>query len=362
MRILLKSIIRPFYRQNAGFFLFLFLFLVFFGVVAPSQQLAYHYALITGLLTVPAFGMIVLLAWLLYAAKCSRWMADILADPAFSFLNELPRLPPRLVFFLLMLGHGLLFLPVAGYAAVAAGVAFHKGWVTKCIIIQTVIILVITVQSILSQYLLYNKQRLLTLQIRWPKINRAAPYWSWLIRYTARDEKVLFGGIKLFGCGMLYLLLKGQTRVDYDLRMPFLLYSLALFGHGVLIYRYREWEDHHLLFYRGLPVPWIQRLGQYAAFYLLLLVPEIITLGWLTPYPVRWTDAGLFILAGWSVLLLLNSWMRIAPCRMLDFLKRNLGVFGILYVSVLSGTLVVLSGVFLLITVGISGYKKGQLE
>ena len=119
--ILQKTIVRPFYRQNAGFFLLVFL--VFFGVVAPSQQLNYHYTLITGLLTTPGVLAIVLLAWLFYAGKCSRWLAATLSDPSFSFLNELTRLSPRQVFFQLILLHSLLFLPVSGYALAITGVA-----------------------------------------------------------------------------------------------------------------------------------------------------------------------------------------------------------------------------------------------
>jgi len=356
IHILLKSIVRPFYRQNAGFFFFLFL--VFFGVVAPSRQLAYHYTLITGLLTTPAFLAIVLLAWLLYAGKCIRWMADTLTGPSFGFLNELIRLPPVQVFFLLTLVQSLLFFPVGGYAAVVTGVAFYKGWLIKGAIIQVIITLIVMVQSFLSQYLLYKHGRRLAIHIDWSEKWEAASYWTWLLRYIIQEEKILFGGIKLFGCLMLYLLLRGQTRTDYDLRMPFLVYSLSLFGHGVLIHRCRELEETRLLFYRGLPLPWIRRLGQYAVFYLLLLLPEMIVLGWLAPDPVRWADAIVFALSGWSVLLLMNSWMQTAPCRMLNFLKRNLGVFGILYAGVLSGTLVIVSGMFLLITIGISGSKK----
>src|ERR1700753_3692775 len=95
--ILQKTIVRPFYRQNAGFFLLGFL--VFFGVVAPSQQLNYHYTLITGLLTTPGVLACILLALLCYAGKFTRWLAATLSDPSFSFLNELTRLSPRQVFF-----------------------------------------------------------------------------------------------------------------------------------------------------------------------------------------------------------------------------------------------------------------------
>ena len=60
--ILTKIIVKTWYNQQAGFFFFIFL--VFFGAVAPSMQLAYHYTLIKGMLEVPVFMLVVLLAWL----------------------------------------------------------------------------------------------------------------------------------------------------------------------------------------------------------------------------------------------------------------------------------------------------------
>ena len=70
--ILTKIIVKTWYKQQAGFFFFIFL--VFFGAVAPSMQLAYHYTLIKGMLEVPVFMLLVLLAWLGYAGKTDRFV------------------------------------------------------------------------------------------------------------------------------------------------------------------------------------------------------------------------------------------------------------------------------------------------
>src|SRR6186713_1361113 len=94
-----KSLVRQFYVQNAGFFLFIFL--VFFGVVAPSQQPAYHYALIRGILAAPAMLILVLAAWLWYAFKCSRWIIGRLQNGDHIFLRILPSLGKTNPFFLL---------------------------------------------------------------------------------------------------------------------------------------------------------------------------------------------------------------------------------------------------------------------
>ena len=155
------------------------------------------------------------------------------------------------------------------------------------------------------------------------------------------------GGIKLFSCMTLYLLLKEQGPDDYDLRMPFLFYSLSLFGHGAILYRCRQLENTRLLFYRALPVSQAARFGQYALFYLLLLLPEMLVLGWLTPHPIRVADTIAFLLSGYSVLLLMNSILYTMPFTNRVFLRICLLIFGILYCCVLGNYLILLSEVFL---------------
>src|ERR1700761_8241103 len=87
--ILNKIIVKTWYNEQAGFFL------VFFGAVAPSMQLAYHYSLIKGMLEVPVFMGLVALAWLGYAGKTDRFVSRILRSPEYLFLHKLQDLPAR---------------------------------------------------------------------------------------------------------------------------------------------------------------------------------------------------------------------------------------------------------------------------
>jgi hypothetical protein len=123
-----KTLVRSFYLQHAGFFLFLFI--VFFGIVAPSQQLAYHYALIRGILEAPVFLALVAFTWLLYAGKVVQFVFRVLDSREGLFVCRLRSLPPvRCLRLLLRIQHRL-FLPVSGYALIIVGVAIHRGaWV-----------------------------------------------------------------------------------------------------------------------------------------------------------------------------------------------------------------------------------------
>lgn len=161
---------------------------------------------------------------------------------------------------------------------------------------------------------------------------------------------------------ILYGLLRGQDPDHYEIRMPFLVYGMILFGHGVLIYRCRELEEKRLLFYRGLPVSLIRRFGQVAGLYFGLLMPEICIIGWLTPVNLHWLDAIGFIVSGYGLLLLLNSLLYVAPLKTGDFLKLSGGIFGILYLGVLGDVLIPM-GCFFVVLAGclfLGGYWRYQ--
>jgi hypothetical protein len=339
-----KTLVKAFYLQHAGFFLFLFI--VFFGIVAPSQQLGYHYALIRGILEAPGFFALVAMAWLLYAGKVVQFVCRVLDSPEGLFLSRLRCLPPRRCYWLLLRAQHRMFLPVSGYAAIILGVAIRRGvWLGALLVI-----LFVAGICAASAMLYYRRlghpgaaggnRRVI------PGRRRRVPYWSILLRFLWVDNGWMLAGIKVFSCGLLYLLLRLQTQEDYDLRAVYFAYCVALFGHGILLFRCRRMEAGKLLFYRALPVSLGSRLRQYGLFCLLLLLPEMLVLGWLTPKPIRVTDVLELAVTGYSLLLLVNGCLLVVPLRVGDFLKLWLVLFGIWYGCVLGGFLIAVSGFF----------------
>ncbi len=366
--ILVKSLVRQFYRQNAG--QLIFVFILFIGAVGelegqlkytgPLFQFHYQYALILGMLSNRMLFALVFFAWLLYAEKCAQFVLGSLQQPDHSFLNLLSRLDKRKRFLVLLRVQIFLCLPISSYALAITGVAFYKGYPVTAIAVQLYILFLCLAGAWQYQHLLkhpggsltgWGKWMNTTIQKPWTRWlasggrrGTALPYWSFFIRYLFQDGKALLLGLKLAGCSVLYLLLKDRDPDYYDIRMPFLLYTMVLFGHGVLIYRCRAMEEKRLSFYRGLPVSLGQRWVQYCLLYFLVLIPEMLTLSWLTPVAIHRVDAGAFILSGYSLLLLLNSVLFVAPLKMGEFLKLSLGIFGILYLGVLGGFVIALSG------------------
>jgi len=353
-----KTLIRSFYLQHAGFFLFLFI--VFFGIVAPSQQLAYHYALIRGMLEAPVFLILVAFAWLLYAVKVSQFVFRVIDSPEGLFLCHLRRFEPGQCYLVLLRVQHVLFLPVSGYALAVVGVALYRGaWVVAVIVVSYLGLICGVAAMLYYRRLGYPgvfRERARSVSRRRPHVR----YWGILVRFLIQDNRWFLVGIKLFSCGLLYLLLRQQTPEDYDLRAVYFTYCVALFGHGILLFRCRRLESGRMMWYRALPVALWKRLGQYVLFWLLLLAPEMLILGWMTPNPIRFIDALELGITGNSLLILVSCCQMVIPLRVSDFLKLWLVLFGIWYGCVLGGSVIAMSGFFVGVAVALffGGYYR----
>jgi hypothetical protein len=362
-RILQKSIVREFYRRNAG--QLLLLFILFFGAVGelegtakytgPLYQFHYQYALIVGLLSSHTLSILVALAWLFYAERCAHFVLSTLKKTDFSFLYLLNQLPPKKNFGLLFRLQLLLFLPILLYSLAILGVAIYKGWIIAGLVVIGYLSLLCLSNALRFHYQWQRPGRsTITWLPRWlPSLPGVLPYWKFFIQFAVKEQKGLFLGIKIFSCGVLLLSIKTLSAEDYDARMLSLLFGIGLFGHGVLIYKFRELEEKTLFFYRGLPVSLPQRLIQYGLLYGVLLLPELITVACLIPKPLHEGDAFRLLFSGYAFLLLLNSLLFQAPIAVPSFLKIILSLFVLLYFSVMSGNLGWLGLFILLVAAGL---------
>jgi hypothetical protein len=362
--ILIKSFVKPFYRQHAG--LFVFVFTLMFGVVSVidgAKFTDYHFSLIQGMMKNHFFFLLVLLLWLLYAKKSEQFIVSILRRPDYSFLNILSLLNRRTLYKLMIWIQFLLLLPLVLYACIIFAAGFYMHEFAKCVVILVFILSVCMICSAWYLFIIYNPGRSVfsvTGKLIFKKSN--APYWSFLIRYILLNKKLLFTGIKLYSCSVLYLMVVNQTRVDYDLRMIVLFFSLGILGHGVLIHEIRNLEESRLRFYRTMPLSLPDRFAQYAILFFCFLIPEIITIIFLTPQYLLYKDAVVFILLSYSMLLFLNSLLFIKFFRMIDYLKIILCIFFMEYFFVLAGYELLLSGLFFVSAISFFAFSYYRFE
>jgi hypothetical protein len=335
--ILWKSLVKPFYKQNAG----LFAFLIFFMVAAVGRAndvglLEYHLSLIQGMMTNGPFLLFVLFAWFLYAFKCAQFVLNTMGRKDYGFLSLLSLKKSREIRRMMTGVQCFLLLPILSYAIIAIWVGIVHHWWPHVMIIVFFFFLLILLGPVWYDSAVRHPGRAPFLILRFRVLGKFTSYWLLLIRYLGSSRKLLFAAIKISSCLILYGLVFGQRVDRAGLQMIILFYSIGLLGHGVLVYTIRATEESTLSFYRGLPVSLFRRFLQYALFYLLLFIPEIIVIEWLTPTYLGYADALLFILFGYSVLLFLNSILFIRFFPKFDYLKIVTGLFLFIFMAVLT--------------------------
>lgn len=338
--ILIKSIVKPFYQRHAG--LLVMVFVLMFGVVNILDRAKftdYHFFLIKGLLTNPFLFLLVLLLWLLYIKKTEQFTINTLKSPEYSFLHLLSILEKKKLFFLLIEMQSLLLLPVLIYAAIIIPTGIYLHAYMGCLIIVIFLIAGITISARIYLTTILNPGKSIPARSILSLNLKSMPYWSFFIRFIAENKKLLFAGIKIYSCVILYEMIRNQTRIVYDLRMIFIFYSLGLLGHGLLIYQLRDMEESRLAFYRTIPRSLLNRFMQYGMLYFILLIPEFITIASLTPAYLLARDSILFITFSFTLVLFLNSLLFIQLFRSKDYLKIILCLFFLIYFCVLSKTI-----------------------
>jgi hypothetical protein len=126
--VLLKSLVKPFYRRHAA--LFAILFVILFGVVAVLKGTGfsdYHLSLMPGLLKNPFLYLLVSFIWLLYAMNAEQFIANILRSPDHRFLKILVLLDSRKLYLMIVWIQLLLLLPIILFLILifAAGIYLH---------------------------------------------------------------------------------------------------------------------------------------------------------------------------------------------------------------------------------------------
>jgi len=336
--ILIKSFVKPFYRQHAG--LFVFLFIVLFGAVGMVDGAGlkdFHFSLIQGMLKNTFLFLLVFFAWFLYSKKTEQFIFNTLRRPDFSFLHILSRVENKKLYSWLLWTQFLIFLPIVFYIVLifTAGIYLHA--YPACVLILLYLIAIIGISAAKYFYFIQNPGNYAATisGISGWKVNGSL-YWSIFVRHIWNNKKLLFTSIKLYSCVVLYGMVLNQTLIKYDLTMIFLFFSIGILGHGILIRQFRILEEERLSFYRTLPVSLFKRFTQYALLYFILLIPEFITIAVLTPKYLHLRDALEFCFFSYSILLFINSLLFMQFFRMQDYLKVLLCLYLVIYLAVLT--------------------------
>ncbi len=303
--------VKPFYKENAGALVFVYTMMFFIvSTMDGAGMFAYHYSLVTSMLTLPSVFALVFFIWLLYARKCATFAANIIRSPQHSFLYILNNIDKRKRFLLFLFVDVLLLLPILSYAVFIVYVGSHQQLYLPAMMVVVYLLLLCLLMTVLHLNVLSHPisgSNLLSIKKIKTDVIRVSSYPFVLLSFVFTENKAIWIGVKIYSCGVLYLIARYNTAAQYDLIMPFLFFNFGVYSNGVLVYLIRQWEDMYLSFYRSLPVPLFKRLLQYWFVYFILLLPELITAFLLVPVHLHYADAVSFSLCAYSLLLLMNS-------------------------------------------------------
>lgn len=327
-KIVFRSLVKPFYRENLS--ILFFLFILMFGVVGEAdggELFAYHYSLALGLLQ-NNYSWLVFTSWLLYTRKFTGFVSGLLRQPQYGFMTIYNNLDKTRRFRLFLLVEAWLMLPVLLYAVFLTVIGCIRHLYLPVAMVLTCLLLLCAVAAAWHAYLLshLHKDRLI-----WFRLRLSSAYELVLLRYVAHKQRIFWVGLKLFTCGVLYMIALNNTAADYDPVFPFLFFNFGILGNGVIVHGIREFEETYLSFYRGAAVPLLKRLAEYSLVYFVLLIPEFITASLLVPVHLHYSDAILFSLCGYSLVLLMHGITYLRHFGRKEYLVLLLMIFSVQY-------------------------------
>lgn len=364
-RILFQSLVKSFYRENAGAILFFFTVLFFIvGDFHGAGIIEYHYSLITGILENNYFLLFVCFAWLLYARKCAAYVTGILYKPEYAFLHILNYLSKAKRFFLFFFTAVLLLMPVVLYASLIVIVGWKRHFYASAISVGLYLVLLCAISAARHVHQLNNLERKMVSPAKKASwlTQLLATYPLVLLRFVAHKQLFVWLGIKIFTCGILYAISRNNTATTYDFSSVFWFFNFGIIANGILVYRIREFEASYLTFYQGLAVSLPKRLLEYSLVYFMLLLPEFITLSRLVPVQLHFSDAASFALSSYSLLLLLHSITFLHRFSMSTYLKIVLLIACLQFIFLIFASLTLLSLLFFILAIVLFITRYYQFE
>ncbi|MBO0950231.1 hypothetical protein [Fibrella forsythiae] len=280
--VLAKTLVYPFYRQNAGL-------LWIAGLLAGGfMRESDHVALATYAVSSVTVLALYVAIWLLYTLLATRFAVSMINR--YDVLLHLRLFSPINRWAGLGTSQLLLMGPALGYAWFVIRIARQEKQVWAIATIGGSLLLIWAAGISWYEYALRHPNPV----SRWATwVNRIrryvrTPYSLFYLRYLLNEQGTLFWrtklGTGLVWIGILKLYATDHYQInlfrtpDYDLRLIGLGGLLVGLGHATVVYEQYRFEHRWLPIYRNMPVPDWRRWAGYVGQFALLLLPEALLL------------------------------------------------------------------------------------
>lgn len=275
LRVMVKSLVAPFYKSHAG--LLFFVFFIMFGIIESTQIKLYHESLIYGTLTSGIFLLVVLIVWLLYSAKALHFLLKTSSEDSYLFLHNIAVLPARQSFWYFFTIIFLTFTPVFAYTLAIYSIGIQNGF-------YNVVAIIFAFQFILwitSAWILNHTARTRHRPAFVTLPSFSLPFQQTLLgmhaAYLFKEEKPAIFLSKVFSIALIYLV-KETLEVGDDFRILAITWLFAILSHTFLIQKIKVFEDQYLRWTRSLPLNRSKIYLIYLQLYAFLMIPEMLLL------------------------------------------------------------------------------------
>lgn len=276
--LLFRLIVIQFYKQNTGFFLFLFL--LFFGIIPPQHLIMTHAALIQAQLSSVPLMLGVSFFWLLYAGRCIRFIDRSFSEYRHSFLHTYQILPRRQIHQMITGYFLIMFLPVLIYGGLVMSIALSQAifWHLISTILLFSSVLIFSTLSLTKAFLLPNENG----QNHWhlPALVRVRFKQNislkfMLLAYLWADKKVGLIAQKLFSYLSFNFFFIRNAEIFREDYFTFFIFMIGAMN-ALLIFNTHKMMEEKLSFLRNLPITMPNRMIMMLITGLVMFIPELI--------------------------------------------------------------------------------------
>lgn len=270
-KILVKTLVKPFYQANAGFFL------ITVGLLFGFLKTPQHIDIATALAYSPTYYVIPFGLFILYALKTLQFCYTAQRLKSNQFLGWLVLLKPAKRVPLVTLIQTQLLVPVLAYSGLLLATAIqHQLWSSAAIVVGMNLMLILTTAHFLNKRLTTAVDPSLISGFRLWTSKLPKPFSMLFIHHLFTRQAMLLLGTKAISIGVIAgaVLIFQMEGTDYRLLTLGLLLSGGI--NAALSFHYHLFEQKGMSVFKNLPISVHSWFGRFTLSYLLLMIPETI--------------------------------------------------------------------------------------
>lgn len=340
-RILLNVFASGFYRVHAGLLAFLFSTVVCYCIfiiplnethLEPAQRIIESLIFTLSLLSSPVMMAVVFIVWFIYTLKSWQYVRRQLQLESNLFIfYSMTSFSRRRQFRSWAVVQTVILLPALGYTLVTLIVGIIFGYYLAPFIVLGYIVLLIFFSAGIYTRLVNQPAEVTINYIQRLTRNQSKPFFTLFLYHIADQHKfayLLTKTMALLSIFSLSYFFAGIT----DLRAAGIIILFVCLAHALLVFQEFRFEQVYLGFARNFPINRAIRYGRLLLLYVLILLPEGITL--FSSLPV-FAAAQLLLLA-LGIMLLFRCILLIIPVvTMRSYLWYITGISVVVFIAIL---------------------------